>query len=457
MKKTEKYEEKNILVLGLARSGKNAALLLHQLGAKVTVNDAKDLSDDPDAQELEELGINVVSGGHPENLLDEKIDFLIKNPGIRYDNPIIEKALAQKIPILTDVELAYEVCEGTLVAITGTNGKTTTTMMLTEVMNTDRKKGKAFAAGNIGFPASEVVQKVTSEDELIMEMSSFQLMGTQHFRPSIAVFTNIYSAHLDYHSSREEYVQAKMNITKNQKETDWFIYNWDLPELRKLSEESPAQLVPFSRHERMENGVYVLDGTIYFRNEPVMEREDVALPGEHNLENALAAIAAAKLLGKTNKQIQDCLSRFSGVKHRMQFVLEHENRKVYNDSKATNTLATIQALQGFNQPIVLLAGGLDRGQTFEDLVPVLKEHVKAMIVFGETASTLIKAGEKAGVKTIRKVADVTASVPEAFEVSESGDVILFSPACASWDQYDSFEKRGDAFIESVNKLVHKPQ
>lgn len=455
MKSTDKYKGKKVLVLGLARSGRSAALLLQELGAKVTVNDAKDLQNDPEAQRLVEKGISVVSGGHPLSLMDEEFEMMVKNPGIPYDNPMIKKALEKQITIVTDVELAYEICEGNIVGITGTNGKTTTTTLLANVMNTGRLEGKAYAAGNIGLPASEVAKDVSKFDELIIELSSFQLLGTERFRPSIAIVTNIFSAHLDYHGSREEYINAKMNITKNQDETDWFIYNWDLPELRQLAKKSKAKLIPFSRKEPIRNGVYVSDGTIYFQDEPIMKKDEMSIPGEHNLENALAAIAAAKLLGQTNKNIANCLKQFSGVKHRMQFVVDHEKRKVYNDSKATNSPATIQALQGFNQPIILLAGGLDRGVSFEDLVPYLRQHVKAMVVFGETADLLIDAGEKAGIKDIRKTTNVATAVPEAFDLSDKGDIILLSPACASWDQYDSFEERGDAFIQSVEQLVER--
>ena len=293
MKKIKRYEHKKVLVLGLALSGVNAAKLLHSLGALVTVNDYKNFDENPQAQELLESGIRVVTGGHPVELLDEDFEWVVKNPGIMYNNPIIMKAVEKGIPVITEVELAYEVAESMIIGITGTNGKTTTTTMIAELLNAERSKGHAYVAGNIGTPASLVAQKATSDDEIIMELSSFQLMGITELRPHIAVITNIYSAHLDYHGTREEYVAAKMSITKNQTEEDYLIVNWDQPELRELSQQSKATIVPFSRKEILETGVYLQDDVIYYQGEPVMAKETILIPGDHNVENAMAAIAVA--------------------------------------------------------------------------------------------------------------------------------------------------------------------
>lgn len=453
MKNIKRYEHKKVLVLGLALSGVNAAKLLHSLGALVTVNDYKNFDKNPEAQELLESGIRVVTGGHPVELLDEDFEWIVKNPGIMYNNPIIVKAIEKGIPVITEVELAYEVAESMVIGITGTNGKTTTTTMIAELLNAERSKGQAYVAGNIGTPASLVAQKATKDDEIIMELSSFQLMGITELKPHIAVITNIYSAHLDYHGTREEYVAAKMTITKNQTEEDYLILNWDQPELRAMSEKSKATIIPFSRKEILDNGVYLQDDVIYYQGEPVMAKETILVPGDHNVENAMAAIAVAKLLNQENGAIRTTLEKFTGVKHRTQFVTEFEERRFYNDSKATNTLATENALKGFNVPVVLLAGGLDRGNGFDDLIPAMSGKVKALIVFGETATKLAETGEKAGIPKIISVQNVEAAVPVAYELSEAKDVILLSPACASWDQYRSFEVRGDAFIHSVEQLV----
>lgn len=456
MKKVKRYENIKVLVLGLALSGVNAAKLLHSLGALVTVNDYKSFNENSEAQELLESGIRVVTGGHPVDLLDEDFEWVVKNPGIMYNNPIVVRALEKGIPVITEVELAYEVAESMIIGITGTNGKTTTTTMITELLNADRKKGKAYVAGNIGTPASLVAQKVTAEDEIVMELSSFQLMGITELRPHIAVITNIYSAHLDYHGSRDQYVNAKLRITENQTEDDYLIVNADQPELMKLAEKSRAVIVPFSRVKTVENGVYLKEDLIYYKGEPVMDKRDILVPGDHNVENALASIAAAKLLGQDNEHIQTSLQTFAGVKHRTQFVIEYKERRFYNDSKATNTLATANALKGFDKPVILLAGGLDRGNPFDDLIPVLKK-VKALIVFGETAAKIAEAGEKAGVEAIISVQNVEAAVPVAYQMSNNGDIILLSPACASWDQYRSFEIRGDAFIKAIHTLIEKEE
>lgn len=452
MKNVTTYQNKKVLVLGLALSGVNAAKLLHRLGALVTVNDYKTFEENPEAQELLEDGIRVVTGGHPIELLDEEFEFIVKNPGIMYNNPLVAKAIEKGIPVLTEVQLAYEVAESPIIGITGTNGKTTTTTMITDLLNGKRTHGKAFAAGNIGTPASQVAQIVTEEDAIVMELSSFQLMGITTFRPHIAVITNIYSAHLDYHGTRDEYVSAKMRLTENQTAEDYLIVNWDQPELQELAKISKATIIPFSRKQMVENGVFIDGDSIYYLNEAVMNKNDILVPGEHNLENAMAAIAVAKLLGQENEVIQKVLASFAGVKHRTQFVTEFKGRKFYNDSKATNSLATINALNGFKQPVILLAGGLDRGNNFENLIPQLK-NIKSLIVFGETAAKLTEAGEAAGVPTIIPVQNIEAAVPVAYDNSEVGDVILLSPACASWDQYSSFEVRGDVFIHSIDQLI----
>lgn len=452
MKEITAYQNKKVLVVGLALSGVNAAKLLHRLGALVTVNDYKSFDENPEAQELLENGIRVVTGGHPVELLDEDFELVVKNPGIMYNNPIVAKAMEKDIPVITEVQLAYEVAESTIIGITGTNGKTTTTTMVAEVLNGKPSKGKAYVAGNIGTPASLVAQEATAEDTIVMELSSFQLLGVTSFNPHIAVITNLHSAHLDYHGTREEYVAAKTRITENQTSEDYLVINWDQPELREIAETSKATVIPFSRKEMMEKGAFVNGDDIYYLDEVIMNKNDILIPGEHNVENALAAIAVAKLMGQDNDTIREVLSSFAGVKHRTQFVREYAGRKFYNDSKATNSLATINALKGFKQPIILLAGGLDRGNEFNDLVPYMN-NVKGLIVFGETAAKLAKAGKAAGVPHIASVQNVEAAVPAAYEMSEAGDIILLSPACASWDQYRSFEVRGDAFIHSIEAMI----
>ncbi|MDQ0215241.1 UDP-N-acetylmuramoylalanine--D-glutamate ligase [Oikeobacillus pervagus] len=449
MKTITKFQHKKVLVLGLAKSGVSAASLLHNLGAFVTVNDRKPLSENPEAQNLLEQGIKVICGCHPIELLDEGFEFIVKNPGIPYSNPLVDGAIKKGIPIYTEVELAYLISDAPIIGITGTNGKTTTTTLIHEILTTDQQD--ALIAGNIGKVASQVVQEAKEDSVVVMELSSFQLMGVDEFCPHIAVWTNLYDAHLDYHGTKEEYAKAKANMIKKQTPEDFLIVNGDQEELIELISPSKAQKIYFSTKKKDEDGAYVENGELYFQGEKIMKVSDIVLPGAHNLENILAAVAAVKLSGVRNESIRKVLTSFSGVKHRTQFVRELHGRKFYNDSKATNTLATKVALSAFCQPTILLAGGLDRGNGFDDLIPYF-DHVKALITFGETAPKLIETAKRAGLKIIQHVDTVEQAVPEAFKHSEAGDIILLSPACASWDQFKTFEQRGDIFIDAVHKL-----
>ncbi|WP_137675932.1 UDP-N-acetylmuramoyl-L-alanine--D-glutamate ligase [Enterococcus faecium] len=452
MKKISTYENKKVLVLGLAKSGVSAAKLLHELGALVTVNDGKPFDENPEAQELLSLGIKVITGSHPIELLDEEFSLMVKNPGIPYSHPLVAKAQEMGIPVITEVELAYEVAECPIIGITGTNGKTTTTTMTGLLLNAGADQGIARLAGNIGYPASGVAQEAKSEDKIVMELSSFQLMGITDFRPHIAVITNIYEAHIDYHGTRKEYVKAKWNLQKNMTEKDYLILNWNQSELQELAQRTKARVLPFSTKEVLEDGVYADDYSIYYKKEKIMEISELGVPGKHNVENALAAISVAKLYGISNEAIRETLHFFHGVPHRTQYVGEIQGRKFYNDSKATNILATKMALSGFEtSKVVLLAGGLDRGNTFDELIPSLK-GIKAMVVFGQTKEKLMDAGKKAGIETIVTADSVEQAVPLALENSTDGDVVLLSPANASWDEYPNFETRGNRFMEAVNRL-----
>ena len=449
MKNITKFKHKKVLVLGLAKSGVSAASLLHKLEAFVTVNDQKPLSENPEAQGLLQEGIKVICGSHPIELLDEGFQYVIKNPGIPYHNPLIKKAMEKDIPVLTEVELAYLISEAEMIGITGTNGKTTTTTLLFEMLKEDNQK--PLIAGNIGTVASEVAQDAKEDEKMVVELSSFQLMGTQDFAPHIAIITNLYDAHLDYHGDLNEYWKAKSNITKNQTEKDYLIINGDQEHVYEVVSFTKAQVIRFSTEKEIEGGAYIKDRAIYFKDEKVVDLYSIVLPGAHNLENILCAVAACKIYGVSNDSIRKVLSTFGGVKHRTQFVREMNGIKFYNDSKATNSLATKSALKAFESPTILLAGGLDRGNEFDDLIPFLA-NVKTFITFGETSEKFVKTGEKGGIQTIIPVDNVEKAVPVAYEHAREGDIVLLSPACASWDQYRTFEQRGDIFIEAVHKL-----
>lgn len=448
MKTILQFNNQKVLVLGLARSGQAAARLLAKLGAIVTVNDGKPFDENPSAQALLEEGIKVVCGSHPLELLDEEFALMIKNPGIPYDNPMVVKAKEKQIPIWTEVELAGLVSDAPIIGITGSNGKTTTTTMIAAVFNNAGKNG--LLAGNIGYPASEVVLDASCDDTLIMELSSFQLMGVSSFKPHIAVMTNLEPTHLDYHGSFDDYVAAKWHIQNNMTSEDFIVLNANQEITKDLAKKTQAQVVLFSTNGSVD-GAYLKDGQLYFKGERVMAAEEIGVPGEHNVENALATIAVAKLSGISNQVIKETLAAFGGVKHRLQAAGTVDGVSFFNDSKSTNILATQKALSGFdNNRLILIAGGLDRGNDFDELLPDI-EGLKAMIVLGETAEKLAITAETIGID-VYHAKDVADATVKAFELASSGDTVLLSPANASWDMYKNFEVRGDEFLATVASL-----
>ncbi|MCR4253955.1 UDP-N-acetylmuramoyl-L-alanine--D-glutamate ligase [Streptococcus uberis] len=448
MKECKTFNNKKVLILGLAKSGEAAARLLSRLGAIVTVNDGKAFEENPAAQSLLEEGIKVVCGSHPLELLDEDFAVMVKNPGIPYQNPMVEKALSKGIPVLTEVELAYLISEAPIIAITGSNGKTTTTTMIADVLNHGGKS--ALLSGNIGFPASEVAMTASQDDILTMELSSFQLMGIKDFHPHIALITNLMPTHLDYHGSFDAYIQAKWNIQNNMTADDVLILNAEQEQTKELAQKTQASLVYFSSKEKVE-GAYQEDGKLFYKGEYIMDAQSLGVPGLHNVENALATIAVAKLSGISNQAIAETLSSFGGVKHRLQKLGTIKDVAFYNDSKSTNILACQKALSGFdNNKVILIAGGLDRGNAFDTLIPDIK-GLKKMILLGESAEKMKVAAESAGVGYL-EAKDVADATRIAFEQAQPGDIILLSPANASWDMYPNFEVRGDEFIESFQQL-----
>ncbi|MDX8044928.1 UDP-N-acetylmuramoyl-L-alanine--D-glutamate ligase [Gracilibacillus sp. S3-1-1] len=448
MRNLRNFPFNKVLVLGLAKSGTAVSKLLNKNGISVVANDLKTSEDDGNVQDLRSLGIDVIVGDHPLELLDE-VDAIIKNPGIPYTNVLLEHAVERNVPILTEIELIPYLGVEQVVGITGSNGKTTTTMLIYEMFKV--ANAKARLAGNIGHVASEVAEQMDDETTMITELSSFQLLGVETFTPKIAVLLNLFEAHLDYHETVENYQNAKANIFKNQTSEEYLVYNADDERVTLRAMSANSTLVPFSRKTSIENGTYCDGKFIYFRGEKVISVDEIALVGEHNLENILAAVSVAKLEGIDNQAIETVLKSFSGVSHRLQFVKELNGRLFYNDSKATNILATSKALSAFKQPTILLAGGLDRGNEFDELVPLMS-NVKAMVLFGETSVKLKKLADMCGIDQVKFVDTMDDAVNEAYRLSLRDDVILLSPACASWDQYKTFEERGNMFMESVHKL-----
>ncbi len=448
MKNIANFANKKVLVLGLAKSGESAARLLDKLGAIVTVNDGKPFEENPAAQSLLEEGIKVVTGGHPLELLDEDFELMVKNPGIPYDNAMVVRALEKKIPVITEVELAYLISEAPIIGITGSNGKTTTTTMIAQVLTAGGQNG--LLSGNIGFPASQVAQTASSKDMLVMELSSFQLMGIEDFHPQIAVITNLMPTHLDYHGSVEEYAAAKWNIQKNMTADDYLVLNFNQDWAKEMASQTQATVVPFSTTEKVD-GAYLEGDVLTFRGEAIMQVAEIGVPGSHNVENALATIAVAKLRGIDNQTIKEVLSAFGGVKHRLQYVGRVNEIAFYNDSKSTNILATQKALSGFdNSKVILIAGGLDRGNEFDELVPDLK-GLKKMVILGQSAARVKRAADQAGVSYL-DATDVRDAAHKAFAQADPGDIVLLSPANASWDMYSNFEVRGDEFLAAFEEL-----
>ena len=448
MKNIASFANKKVLVLGLAKSGESAARLLDKLGAIVTVNDGKPFEENPAAQSLLEEGIKVVTGGHPLELLDENFELMVKNPGIPYDNAMVVRALEKKIPVITEVELAYLISEAPIIGITGSNGKTTTTTMIAQVLTAGGQNG--LLSGNIGFPASQVAQTASSKDTLVMELSSFQLMGIEAFHPQIAVITNLMPTHLDYHGSVEEYAAAKWNIQKNMTADDYLVLNFNQNWAKEMASQTQATVVPYATTEKVD-GAYLDGDVLTFRGEAIMKVAEIGVPGSHNVENALATIAVAKLRGIDNQTIKEVLSAFGGVKHRLQYVGRVNDVSFYNDSKSTNILATQKALSGFdNSKVILIAGGLDRGNEFDELVPDLK-GLKKMVILGQSAPRVKRAADQAGVSYLDAI-DVRDAAHKAFALAEPGDIVLLSPANASWDMYSNFEVRGDEFLAAFEEL-----
>ncbi|GAA6113717.1 UDP-N-acetylmuramoyl-L-alanine--D-glutamate ligase [Apilactobacillus apinorum] len=457
MKNIDDYKNKKILVVGAGKSGINVAKLLKKLGADVWLNDAKPLAENVKS-ELLNNDVNVIEAKQSAELLNlEDFDLVVKNPGIFYDNELIQEAMNQGIPVTVEVEIATEVSEAPIIGVTGSNGKTTVSTMINDILNVDRKNGHSYVAGNIGVTASTVTPSATKEDDIVLELSSFMLQGITELHPHIAVLNNVFSNHLDYHKTRENYVNAKMRITENQTENDYFVVNFDNPEWVELSKRGKAKVVPFSYDAVSKEGAYVFDDQIFFKDEKVMDVKDIKVPGQQNVQNVLAAIAVAKIMNKSNDAIKKALGSFGGVRHRVQYVLSYMDRDFYNDSKATDIEATQVALRSFNDNVVLIAGGLDRGYTFEKLEDDFKNHVKAIVLFGETKQLLSQTSSNAGVKSIKVVDNLEQAVNEAWSMSDEGDVILLSPANASWDQYDTFEQRGDEFIKFVEQKTGRKE
>ncbi|WP_134700269.1 UDP-N-acetylmuramoyl-L-alanine--D-glutamate ligase [Ammoniphilus sp. YIM 78166] len=445
---------KNVVVLGLARSGMAVSRLLAQKGAQVIVNDQKPEAELSGVSELQALGIQVITGGHPEGLIHPGTDLVVKNPGIPYSSEPVQQALRLGVPVITEVELAADWSSAPLIGITGSNGKTTTTTLVGLILEEAGKN--PIVAGNIGTVLCEKAETARHDQIIVAELSSFQLKGTVHFRPAIGCLLNITPAHLDYHQTWEDYITSKGKLFSNMQDEDVAVLNGDNPGCLEVAKSVRCRTLWFSRQREVEQGSYVKDGFVYFRagdrEEKIISIDEIGIPGAHNLENVLAATAITKSVGVESSVLKNVLTTFMGVEHRLEFVTEWKGVKYYNNSKATNAEATIKALESFRSPIVLIAGGLDRGDEFLELIPILEQKVKGIVAYGQTKEKFINIGNKAGLKQLASVDNVNEAVLQASKMATAGDIILLSPACASWDMYRSFEERGSIFKESVHKL-----
>ncbi|MCF6135096.1 UDP-N-acetylmuramoyl-L-alanine--D-glutamate ligase [Thermoactinomyces vulgaris] len=454
MKNTGIWAGRQVVVLGLARSGVAVAKCLHELGANVVVNDLKPREACPEAEELEGIGIPVLCGSHPDDLIHDEVDWLVKNPGIPYHAKPVAQALEKGIPVITEVEIAGLLSDSPVIGITGSNGKTTTTTLVGEMLTKSGIQNQV--AGNIGQALTEAVRSNPDNGWLVAELSSFQLKGTRTFKPDIACLLNVYPAHLDYHSNMEDYIASKMKLFQNQTPEDIAVLNRDHPVCQEAAGQIKSEVWWFSRKEEVPEGVFVREGMVTARigdkTEPVLPVNDIALRGEFNLENVLAATAMSLAAGADVSAIREVLKNFRGVEHRLEFVAEINGVRFYNDSKATNPQAASKALESFREPVIWIGGGLDRGIDFKELIPVFNKRAKALIAYGQTKEILTRRGKDAGLKDVYSVDGLETAVRRAFDLARPGDVVLLSPACASWDQFTSFEERGSIFKKTVHNL-----
>lgn len=443
-------ENNKIFILGFARSGYEAAKLLAKRGNTVILNDMKTEQDEEKVKELEDLGVEIILGSHPDDILDESFDYLIKNPGVPIDHKYVLKARELGIEVINEVEMAYRLMpreDVTLVGITGTNGKTTTTTLIYEIIKTAGKR--VHLTGNIGYPLCGFLDKLEKGDIIVMEVSCQQLENLDKFNPDIAVMTNLSEAHIDFFKSYENYKRVKGKIFKNQTKDDVAILNIENEDVINLTKNIKSTVKYFSSKDVI-NGCYIKDGAIYYYDEKIIDLSDVKLVGNHNYENIMAAIMVAKELNIDNESINKVLTSFIGVEHRLEFVKEVSKRSFYNDSKATNIKSTQIALASFNRPTILILGGMERHQDFFELKDYMC-NVKLIVCYGENKNRIKEFGDTLMIETV-VVDNLCEAVSKAYELSSENDVILLSPASASWDQYKCFEDRGTEFKNEVLKL-----
>ncbi len=434
------YKNQKILILGMARSGYEVAKLLSNYQNDIIVTDGKP-QDEIQVQELKELYIPVIITDKQEELLDDSFDVVIKNPGIKYTHPCILKAKELGIPVVNELEVSYSFLPSDIqiIGVTGSNGKTTTVTLIYEILK--NAIGHVHLCGNIGKPFASIIPEIQKKDILVVEISDHQLCDMYDFKTNISVLTNISDAHTDFHDSHSRYVEMKKRIFNHHTKEDFGIINFDNKESIEATKDIMTNKLYFSSTK--EQLCYLKDGKIYYDGKEFISISEIRLKGNHNYENIMASIIVAKILNVSDGKIKEVLRTFKGVEHRIEYVTTLHNREIYNDSKSTNNVATMTALKSFQKPIRLLLGGLDRNQSFEELYPYM-QYVKKVYCFGETKEKINqfciqKNINCAGFETLKE------ATIKSYQESEEEEVILLSPACASWDQYQCFEDRGNEF------------
>ena len=440
------FENKKIFILGMARSGYEAAKLLSDYNNEIIVTDGKEQKEEL-ISELESLGVKVIITGNQLSLLDNSFDYVIKNPGIKYDNPVVVKAKELGIKVINEVEMAYSFLDKSvnIIGVTGSNGKTTTTTLISEFMK--NSFDNVYLGGNIGIPLSNFVRDIKPNSYLVLEISDHQLCDMYDFKTNVSVLTNITPTHLDFHKSYEVYQMTKKKIFNNHTSDDLAVINKDDEVSMKITDDIKSTKVYYG-HDKTNLAYYDEEG-IYYDGKLVIKLDDIILKGKHNYQNIMGAIIAVKKYGVTDEVIQKVLKEFKGVEHRLEYVDTIDGVTYYNDSKATNCVSTITALNSFDKPTILLLGGYDRGHSFHDLDDSMK-NVKCVVCFGETKNRIEEFCNDLNIKcykndTLKEAMNVVK------DICTPGDVVLLSPACASWDQYDKFEDRGDEFKKLVRE------
>ena len=446
-----KFTGKKVLVVGLARSGMAAIKVLHELGADIILSERKPAEELKELAALKELGVTIV--GQDMEVFDQDYDLCVKNPGVPYRSPFMEALALHGVPVITEIELAFQVAKPQhYIAITGTNGKTTTTTLVYEILNR-AFPGKAHLCGNIGIPLCEIVMEEglmeESDHYIALEISNYQLVNIDRFRPDVATIINLTPDHVDFMGSLEAYYKSKTEVYRNMTPEDTFLLNADDPVLAEYVEKYPvpATVRSFSL-DRTDTDNCVKDGQLYVGDEPVLPLTSIRLPGKHNLQNVMIAVSAAKVLGISNETIREVVEGFTGVEHRIEFVREKDGVRYYNDSKGTNTDATVTALKAFDKGVILLIGGFEKGLPMDDV----KAHlgcVKKVIGYGACGPRLV--ADTVGADGI-VVTTLDEAVAEAVKIAGPGDTVLLSPTTSSFDQYTCFEERGDHFKKLVNEL-----